>query len=475
MNLRFRIQLVLAVMSAIGCLLIVIAARQIAVQHLTDGLPDPHQLGPALDHMRYQFRALSILGTIGSAVAGWYIGGQLMYPFERLRGELIAGSISVVPQVTTSGWSEDAHSLKHAALRHETNLVRRTHELSRETEDLKQLLNAVSEGLMQIDSGSRILQANPAALRLLALPRNIIGQSLVSLVRHVDLRQLIMDAAAGKTIFGDEVTLDERRLLISATPIPVENDSIVSSAVIAIADLTQLRQLEGVRRDFVANVSHELKTPLTSIHGYSETMLSDPNLPEETRRPFLEAIHRNAVRLQRIVDDLLDLSRIESGAWAPEMQAVNVAEVIDDVWVGCEDVARKRQVTLVPPRADVHVIADPHGLRQVFSNLFDNALRYTPPGGTIEVAISPPVRKRGSETALTGLAVRDTGIGIPRESLNRIFERFYRVDPARSRADGGTGLGLSIVKHMVDSMDGAVTAESEIGKGTTVTIWLPAA
>jgi signal transduction histidine kinase len=473
MNRKVRIQLVLAVTAAIGCLLLVLAARQIAVRHLTVGIPDPHDLGSALAHLRYQFRALGILGTIGAAVAGWVIGGHLMYPFERLRSELVAGNIAMVPQNITAGWSADAHALKHAALRHEANLQRRTLELARETEDLKQLLNAVSEGLMQIDIGSRILQTNPAALRLLGLPNQIIGQSLVSLVRHVELRQLILQAAAGESISGGEVTLDERRLLVSATPIPVENDSVAASAVIAIADLTQLRQLEGVRREFVANVSHELKTPLTSIRGYSETLVADESMPFETRKQFLEAIHRNSVRLQRIVDDLLDLSRIESGAWAPDLQEVSVTDVLHDVWIGCEDIAKKRGVTFVPPAAPVHVVADPHGLRQVFSNLFDNALRYTPPGGTIAVEVTES-NGNGKTQMLTGLAVRDSGIGIPRESLGRIFERFYRVDPARSRAEGGTGLGLSIVKHIVDSMDGAVTAESEPGSGTTVTIWLPA-
>jgi signal transduction histidine kinase len=328
---------------------------------------------------------------------------------------------------------------------------------------------------MQIDSGSRIMQANPAALRLLGLPGNIIGQSLASLIRQVDLRQLIQRASSGETIFGAEVTLDERRLLLSATPIPHEQEGIAPSAVIAIADLTQLRQLEGVRRDFVANVSHELKTPLTSIHGYSETLLADDDLPAETRRPFLETIHRNAVRLQRIVDDLLDLSRIESGAWHPEIQDVEVSDLIADVWLGCEDIAKKRGVTFATLPSEHIVRADPHGLRQVFSNLFDNALRYTPQDGSITVSVTSVPLAGRARSRLVGIAVRDTGIGIPREALGRIFERFYRVDPARSRVEGGTGLGLSIVKHMVENMHGTVTADSDIGAGTTITVWLPRA
>jgi two-component system phosphate regulon sensor histidine kinase PhoR len=240
--------------------------------------------------------------------------------------------------------------------------------------------------------------------------------------------------------------------------------------VLAIADLTQLRQLEGVRRDFVANVSHELKTPLTSIHGYSETLLADENVSAETRRHFLETIHRNAVRLQSIVDDLLDLSRIESGAWQPDLQVVNVRNVVEEAWSNCADIAGNRHVSFIPLTFDLQVHGDPHAMRQVFSNLFDNSLRYTAAGGTIRVEM-----QHADDNGLVGISVADSGVGIPRESLGRIFERFYRVDPARSRAEGGTGLGLSIVKHMVENMNGAVTADSEPGRGTTITVWMPAA
>jgi signal transduction histidine kinase len=469
MKMQVRVQLVLATMAAIGCILIIVAARQVALQHLTIAITDAGHLESVVRHTRYQFRALLILFTVGSAVAGWLIGRHVMMPFERVKAALFAGTIGAGSHDAIDTWSADAHALKHAALRHESNLLRRTDELARETADLKQLLNAVSEGLLQIDSGTRVMQANPAALRLLGLPDHIIGQSLALLVRQNDLRNLIRMAADGETLFGAEATLDERRLLFSATPIPQEHEAVPPSAVIAIADLTQLRQLEGVRRDFVANVSHELKTPLTSIHGYSETLLADDDLPAETRRPFLEAIHRNALRLQRIVDDLLDLSRIESGAWHPDTQQVDVRGLINDVWLNYADTARRRGIEFMHLEHDLTVRADPHGLRQVFSNLFDNALRYTPSGGTIRVGVANSITKGD----LVGIAVHDSGIGIPRDALGRIFERFYRVDPARSREDGGTGLGLSIVKHIVESMQGAVTADSDVGAGTTIAVWLP--
>lgn len=476
MNQRYRVPLILASAGAVGCIMVTLAAREIAIQHLTNGMPDRHEFGNALHHLQYQIRALGILATLAAAFTGWFIGVQIMAPFERLRSELVAGSISNVPVDVTSRWSPELYALKHAALRHEAALLRETQLKALESADLRLLLDTVSEGLVQLDSTGRVMQANPAALELLALPDNIRGRMLASLVRHVELRQIITRATSGELIHGAEIALDDRELLISAIPIRAESSGEVSSSAIAIADLTRIRRLEGVRRDFVANVSHELKTPLTSINGYAETLLADETLPPEMRRPFLEVIHRNAVRLQRIVDDLLDLSRIESGAWQPELQEVDARDVALEVWSGCELIAKNRKVTFVPLSSPVHVVADPHGLRQVFSNLFDNALRYTPEGGSIALAATPGTRgDNGHRENVVELAVQDTGIGIPREALPRIFERFYRVDPARSRAEGGTGLGLSIVKHTVDSMHGEVAAVSEVGRGTTILVTLPSA
>jgi two-component system phosphate regulon sensor histidine kinase PhoR len=235
-----------------------------------------------------------------------------------------------------------------------------------------------------------------------------------------------------------------------------------------------------VRREYVANVSHELKTPLTSIRGYVETLLHEEPGPG-TRRDFLEVVHKNATRLQNIVDDLLDLSRIESGGWRPKLEAVDPAEVAHDAWGSCREPAQQRHVTFTDPAGGLLVSADPDALRQVFANLFDNALRHTPDGGTIAVRVSasPTPPSAPAPARLQGtwihIEVSDTGTGIPRAALPRIFERFYRVEPSRSRAAGGTGLGLAIVKHLVESMGGAVHADSVLGQGTTIHLFLPAA
>jgi signal transduction histidine kinase len=232
-----------------------------------------------------------------------------------------------------------------------------------------------------------------------------------------------------------------------------------------LSDVTDLRRLETVRRDFVANVSHELKTPLTAIAGYAETLVA------ESPSPFAETILANAHRMQRLVDDLLDLSRIESGSWRPESVSVNVEAAAREAWEPFAERALERRIqfgTAVPPDATA-IAADPEALRQVFTNLFDNALRHTPPGGQIRVSAEPA----SDHTDEVIVQVTDTGTGIPAEFLTRIFERFYRVDPGRSRHEGGTGLGLAIVKHLVEAHGGRVGASSTVGRGTSIRMQFP--
>jgi signal transduction histidine kinase len=232
-------------------------------------------------------------------------------------------------------------------------------------------------------------------------------------------------------------------------------------ALLAIFDLTTTRRLEAVRRDFVANVSHELKTPITIIGGFAETLASDDPSADERRR-FVEAILTNARRMQRLVDDLLDLSRIESGGWVPKPERIDLRATAGEVAAAFAASAGDHGVALgtaIDHRAS-SITADATAVRQVLSNLVDNALRHTPAGGKVTIFSEP-------DPLGIALGVRDTGSGITAEHLPRIFERFYRVDPARSREAGGTGLGLSIVKHLVEAHGGRVAAESA-GRGTTV-------
>ncbi|HET8623103.1 MAG TPA: ATP-binding protein, partial [Gemmatimonadales bacterium] len=285
---------------------------------------------------------------------------------------------------------------------------------------------------------------------------------LPELFRVKAAREVVDAVLGGDVVQAREAELDGSLVLLSARPLPS------GGALLVLFDQTEIRRLEAVRRDFVANVSHELKTPLTSISGYAETILTDHPDAAVTRR-FLEIILSNARRMQRLVDDLLDLSRIEAGRWQPEQDVVDVVAAVQEVWSGLADRAESRRIELslnTAPGAET-VWADPDGLRQVLLNLLDNSLRYSRPGGRVSC----------STTVQTGgivLSVSDTGAGIASEHLPRIFERFYRADHSRSREEGGTGLGLAIVKHVVEAHDGRVWAESERGRGTTVSCWFPA-
>ena len=270
----------------------------------------------------------------------------------------------------------------------------------------------------------------------------------------------IQSALDGSVTEPVEIVLGDRTVSLTARPLSG------GGAVLALFDLTRIRQLELIRRDFVANVSHELRTPLTVIGGFAET-LADDDPPEEVRRQFASTIRTHARRMQRIVDDLLDLSRLESGRWRPQISPIDFRVAADDVLGAVKQTADNKGLslaTLVDDSAET-VCADWTALRQVLSNLVENAVRHTTTGSVTVFA------KRDSVGVWIG--VNDTGPGIPAEHLSRIFERFYRVDVGRDRDSGGTGLGLAIVKHLVEAHGGRVSASSELGQGTRIAAFFP--
>ena len=327
---------------------------------------------------------------------------------------------------------------------------------------LVQLTESLNEGVVGVDATRHVIRINETGRRLLGV-RDAIPFSADLIPRDRALRDALQAAFDGDTTEGSEATLLGRTVNITARPLES------GGAVLALLDLTRLRRLESVRRDFVANVSHELRTPLTIIGGFAETLVHD-DPPVERRRQFAERILGNTRRMQRIVDDLLDLSRIESGSWTPNPARVDLAAIAADVISAARDTAGAKGVRL---EASIHpgareIWADPTAIRQVLGNLVENAVRHTATG---HVAIFSIVRNDGGLT----VGVRDTGSGIAPEHLPRIFERFYRVDPGRSRDEGGTGLGLSIVKHLVEAHGGTVRAESTVGVGTTIAVHFPAA
>ena len=331
-------------------------------------------------------------------------------------------------------------------------------ELGHERDEMQTLIDCMAEGVVALTADGGVLRTNRAARTLFDLPEAPPDTPIGTLIRHPELRSVLEESAVNP-MSAREIELGDRHLLMSSRMLDL------GGAVTTFLDVSEVRRLEQVRRDFVANASHELKTPLTSIRGFAETLM-DEDAPEELRGKFVRSIYDNALRMQRLVDDLLDLSRLESGRWKIQTESVVLGEAAVEAWAPYADAAASRDITF-EVEGDVQVLADPQGLDQILRNLLENALRHTGDGGHVRVTAAD--RNGG----LVQVAVSDDGEGVPSASLPRIFERFFRSDSARARDVGGTGLGLAIVRHLVNAMGGDVGADSELGRGTTIRFTLP--
>jgi two-component system, OmpR family, phosphate regulon sensor histidine kinase PhoR len=403
----------------------------------------------------------ALLALLVGIVLALVAGNSIAAPLKQITAAARSIAAGQPPRFPRSG-IPDVDGLVQAIREMHLQLGHRIDALRHEQAESAALVDAMVEGVLASDGKGRVVRANPAARRLLGYAPDEPLPMLSQLFRLKAAREVVEAARAGAVIRDHELELDDQTVLVSARPLPT------GGVVIVLHDLTPMRRLEAVRRDFVANVSHELKTPLTSISGYAETLLADPDADPATTRRFLETILNNARRMQRLVDDQLDLSRIESGRWQPRVSAMDTAGLIREAWAACADRAEAVgigfEVDVDPQAATLRGDAD--GLRQVLVNLLDNAVRYSPKGAKVRCQARRV--RNGIE-----LVVADTGPGIAREHLPRIFERFYRADPSRSREEGGTGLGLAIVKHLVEAHGGSVRAESDLGRGTRMTVLLP--
>ena len=335
------------------------------------------------------------------------------------------------------------------------------------------ILDNMTEGVIALDGQGYVILMNPAARRILDFTRDQKeGRTLLEVVRDKGLADWVemcqaLDTAepCKREIESDVPAL--KIIEVNAMPMPFSSER--RGFLLVLHDITELRRLEKVRAEFVANVSHELRTPLTAIKGYLETVLDETRLESPTHRRFLEIANSHAERMGRLINDLLNLSDIETGKVVLDPIPISLGEFVQDVSAMFEKDAAKKDVKLVhrvPP--DLWVRADRDRLSQILVNLVDNAVKYTPKGGTVSFLAA------ATDDHQIRIAVRDTGQGIPPNDLPRITERFYRVDKARARVEGGTGLGLAIVKHLVQLHGGTLHIESEYGKGTTIEFSLPA-
>ena len=332
------------------------------------------------------------------------------------------------------------------------------------------LFNSMIEGLLLLDEHGHIQLANRAFIQLFGVAADVRGKTVLEVLRQHELAELIEKVAAQKQVLGYELKLgglSERWLQINAAAV-FDSDGKKQGTIVVFHDLTRLKQLERTREEFVANVSHELRTPLSLIKGYVETLLDGAKDNPEVETKFLQTIQRNSERLQFLIEDLLTISELESGRLKMNLQSVRLRSLVDRVLEDFKTQAESRHVELKNEVPELTARADSDRLQQVLGNLIGNAIKYGRGDGRVGVS------GRLSNANSIELCVHDDGPGIPAEALERVFERFYRVDKARSREQGGTGLGLSIVKHIVQSHGGKVWAKSEPGKGARFYFTLPA-
>ncbi|WP_235963375.1 sensor histidine kinase [Tautonia rosea] len=381
-------------------------------------------------------------------------------PMSRVRAQVAGASERLAEQFNRAG----------------VELTRRIANLEDDRRKLDAMLSAMSEGVLAVDARQRLLFANPTAQRMFQIADDSDGRLVAELVRSPQIQMAVETTLASRSAYRAELSLagrnplasdQERIVSVHGTPLP---GSPPSGAVFVLHDVTDLRRLERMRQDFVANASHELKTPLAAIKVNTETLLDWGLHDASVNVTLLNQINEQVDRLDNLVQDMLRLARLESGQQPFQFEPMALGPIVRECIESHEARARASGLSLIAELDELDpsicVRAAEEAVRQVLDNLIDNAIKYTPEGGSIRVSTWT------NEQRVT-LSVTDSGSGIPRDDIPRIFERFYRVDRARSRAQGGTGLGLAIVKHLVQSLGGEVSVESIVGTGSTFTVRLP--
>ncbi|HHT9154853.1 MAG TPA: two-component system histidine kinase PnpS [Candidatus Tripitaka sp. YC43] len=434
-------------------------------------------LGPGLS-----FALGSLLATAIALPVGWFISRRLLKPLKEIthasegfsRGDF-SGRIRVHSQDELGQLSLGLNQMAQG-------MEQTTVATTKDKNQLEALLSSMTEGVVAVDGQERIFKINDAAVQMLRLPREkALNRYLWEVLRNPRLisliREVLKEGRRGGMELTDFLPGSTTALSLQVSPIrepgqtlgPLQTDTAqVSGAAIVLHDVTDLKKLEKMRVEFVANVSHELKTPLASIKGFVET-LKDGALEETANaRRFLGIIEKHANRLDNLINDLLNLSKIESRETPLELKKMQLMPLMRKITANLEDRIREKNHLLdlrVEPEG-LELVADEPLLDQAVTNLLDNAIKYTPAGGRLSISA-----REGNDRI--ELAVTDTGIGIPEQDLPRIFERFYRVDKARSREMGGTGLGLAIVKHIMLVHGGEARVESRAGRGSTFTLSFP--
>jgi len=419
--------------------------------------------------VHWQLAASGLIVALLATLLGFLISKRILRPLETMRQGAQRFSAGELDHRMSGANIHELNSLATDMNRMAQELKQRIDTISKQRNRYEAVVSSMDEGVVAVGLEGRILSINQAAVRMLGHGSdNTQGRSLQEVLRNRDLQQFIATAVLTTGTISDDIILHDRDNQVwqlTATPLKGGGKERLGTLLV-LNDVTRLRRLERVRKDFVANVSHEIKTPLTAIKGFVET-LQDGALeaPQETEQ-FLQIIARHADRLDAIVSDLLSLSKIEEQA-ALQLTPSNLGKIIEAAILVCQPGAFAQKITLrYEFDTPVYAAVDERLLEQALVNLIENAVKYSPENGEVRITV-----KEGA--AAIRILVEDDGIGIPQKDQPRIFERFYRVDRARSRHMGGTGLGLAIVKHIVTLHGGHVSVESELGHGSRFTIHLP--
>lgn len=414
-----------------------------------------------------------VIALTMAALAGWVAWWLPLRRLSQLITRLAAGETPKTSYVDAPRWFQ---GIQQDLQRLSSRLQKQNQALAEERFNLHAIMGSMAEGVMVVDERHIIHLVNDELIKLFNLTQDPVHRTVLEALREADVEWIVRDALqAGKPLTREvsllTLTTDGKATQVELSAQPILNEAgRISGVVVIFHDVSHLKQLEGVRREFVSNVSHELRTPLSIFRGYLETIIDNPDLPPSEVRRIMETMRRHSDRLNALVEDLLMLTRLESKKESLHPIDLHLGEFVTQVlrdYKSKLDAEKVEVLVTIPPDLP-SMPADPLRLSQVFFNLLDNAIVYSKTPKRIEISAV----RDGTEAVLR---VRDNGIGIPSADLPRIFERFYRVDKARSREKGGTGLGLSIVKHIAQQHGGTVQAESVLGEWTQITLRLPLA
>lgn len=442
-----------------------------------------HDMKTAISSIRMRLVAASLIALLSAVLIGLFHAGKITRAVEeiaRFSADIRSGNFRTRLSLTEKGEiGELAKNINDMA----QELKIRLEHSQKEQYKMEEILKNMSDGLMLTDVEGRIFLCNPAIKRLFRVESDIEGRTLMETLRNAELMDVIADTVKKRKTVSHEITVTypgEIFLIATAVPFryPPESEK-VSGVVLSVHDVTRLKKLEEARKDFVANVSHEIKTPVTAIKGFAETLLEGAIDDRGNAVKFLQTIKHHSERLNSLVDDLLTLSRIELGDIKIKKTKVNFDHVVDTIFTtlgnkaGAKGIRLKKEIS-----PDLQIRADRNRLVQILLNLVDNGIKFTEKGEVTVRATRCVAHEEGQSSASplhkderVEIAVSDTGIGIPRRYLSRLGERFFRVDSSRSRELGGTGLGLAIVKHLVKAHGWEMKIESEEGRGTVVRIF----